>query len=497
MSTKSIVKSARIAIAAVLAVILAAVNLPFTAAAAVDDFFADDRLYYLVTSEGDGSAPGAVTAFFNESVDPATVTSITVPDVVKNGDNSYKVTEFANGAFNGCTSLETLDLSACTALTCLGEGMFFDCAKLASIILPCDFDKSLFEGTGVVPDEEDGYKIEYTLVSAGEENNVNTVTVLTGGKFTYVHDWKVNAKNYAEHICSKCSQKAGHTWQLNEENTEQHICTVCGYAEAHYSTMPTCSDTAECSVCGATFKKAPTGEHAWYVISDKIAATTAEYKCNTCQTIAELPIGVNDSDVSYNEKKLKTILQDPYKVLPDGTTLKTTLIDAGSARYNELLANLDATHKVENVVFFELDLYDARGAKISGILANKVRVLLQIPDGWDKEELEAVLVMDTGDLEFEESIVTIDGVDYLAFWTGHFSPYAMIDVKTDKDARNSSNNTNTNGTKKDTGKKSPVMGAPEYSYVPACLLASASAIALVCAVYTFTLYKKEKEKERE
>jgi hypothetical protein len=36
--------------------------------------------------------------------------------------------------------------------------------------------------------------------------------------------------------------------------------------------------------------------------------------------------------------------------------------------------------------------------------------------------------MNGGDVEFEESVITIDGIDYLALWTNHFSPYAMIDT---------------------------------------------------------------------
>ena len=60
-------------------------------------------------------------------------------------------------------------------------------------------------------------------------------------------------------------------------------------------------------------------------------------------------------------------------------------------------------------------------------LRDTVRVLFQIPNGWDKEELEAVLVRPDDDVNFEEDVETINDIDYLAFWTNHFSPYALID----------------------------------------------------------------------
>ncbi len=179
------------------------------------------------------------------------------------------------------------------------------------------------------------------------------------------------------------------------------------------------------------------------------------------QTAVE-EIGLSASSVNFNGQKLKTILQDPYKVLPEGVNLNCKSIEPGSARYNELLANLDDTHKVENVAFFEIELYNAKNEKISGEIAGKVRVLIQIPDGWDKKDLEAVLVMAGADVEFEESIITIDGVDYLAFWTNHFSPYVVIDKQTDSD-------------KADADKKSPATGNTDFVLITALTAATATA----------------------
>lgn len=452
-------KSAKAIVVFLVAALMVCAQLPFAALAAVDDFIEQGNLIYLVTEEGSGSDFGKVTAAFNENLDPARVTRITVPAAVTNKGKSYNVTELTANAFGGCTALKTLDLTACTELAAIGEGAFMDCAKLRSIKIPCNFNKDLFVNTGVVPNG-DKFTIEYTLM--GEEPT--TVTV-SSGKFSYTHDWKVNDKNYAEHKCSHCAAKESHQWVLNGENTAQHKCNKCGYAEAHYGGSANCEGIASCVACGNIYKTNTTGNHNWGVLPATIGDTAAEYECKTCEKVQTEEIGVGEDMANYNGQKLKIILQDPYKVLPEGVRINGTPIEAGSARYNELLVQMDNTRRIEHLAFFELELHNAKGEKISGEIAGKVRVLIQIPDGWDKEDLKAVLVMEGQDIDnFEESVITIDGVDYLAFWTDHFSPYALIDKKTAKENK----------------KTSPATGNSSYGALSA--LAAASAAALIGTV---------------
>lgn len=493
------VKSIRALIAFALAAILVCVNVPFTAMAAVDDVFEDGNLIYFVTAEGSGSAPGAVTAAFNENIDPKTVSSITIPGTVKNGSNSYSVTELINNAFAGCTALESLDMSECTGLSKIGVGTFCDCEKLTSISVPCNFNKDLFADTGVIPDGN-SYKIEYTAISNIEGGAPTTVTVVTGGTLNYVHDWKkdgsnaaqhkcsrcqvteahdwkVNDKNYAEHICTKCSAKEKHSWTPDKNNSAQHICTGCKYTEAHYGGTADCNGQAKCIACGKTYKKATAGKHSWEVRPETIGATSADYQCQTCKTVETQEIGADENEVNFKGQKLKLILQDPYKVLPDGAQLKSTAVEAGSARHNELLGQMDNIDDVLNLAFFELELYKPDGEKISGEIAGKVRVLMQIPDGWDKDDLQAVLVMEGVDMEFEESVITIDGVDYLAFWTNHFSPYALVEVSGEKSGGNSSESSG-----KNSKKTSPVTGNQDYAAISALTLASVAAVVIIFIV---------------
>ncbi|MCR4925937.1 MAG: leucine-rich repeat domain-containing protein [Clostridiales bacterium] len=451
------IKQIKALVSFLLVALLMAVSIPFAAMAAVDDCFESGNLMCLVTEEESGNTPGKVKAIFNENIDPATVTSLTVPGTVKHDGKTYCVTALMDGAFGDCTVMTTLDMSDCTALTSIGMYAFLGCEKLTSIIIPCNFNKDLFADSGVVVNGDN-----FTIENIAE----------SGGTFTYAHNWKPNEKNLAEHICTICGMKARHAWE-SSENSEEHICSCCHYAEKHYGGTPDSNGIAKCVACQAEYKtEASDAQHKWRVLPDSIGETSAEYKCETCQKVETRAIDSSKNEVKVNGQSLNLILQDPYKVLPDGTGLKTSTIEPSSSRYNELFTKLDDTHNIENIVFFEIDLLNGKGEQISGEIAGKVRILMPIPDGWDKEALEAVLIMPQGDVEFEESIITIDGVYYLAFWTSHFSPYAIIQVK------------------KET---TPATGDQSFGVMPS--------LALVVASSTFVAYdfynrKRKSEKQK-
>ncbi|MBQ8077833.1 MAG: leucine-rich repeat protein, partial [Eubacterium sp.] len=237
--SKATAKPIKALLSSLLVVLLITMSVPFTAMAAVDDFFEEGSLMFLVTSEESGSEDCTVMAAFNENLDPETITEIKVPGTVKHDGKTYSVTALMSSAFGSCTSLKSLDMSECTGLVSIGMSAFVDCEKLTSISIPCNFNKDLFQDSVVVPDG-DSYKIEYTAMGGLEEINPQTVTVVSDGKFTSVHDWKVNDKNYAQHKCTRCSKSGKHTWQADKNNASQHKCTVCQYAEAHYGGNADC-----------------------------------------------------------------------------------------------------------------------------------------------------------------------------------------------------------------------------------------------------------------
>ncbi len=497
VSSKATVKPVKALLSSLLAVLLITMSVPFTAMAAVDDFFEEGSFMFLVTSEESGSEDCTVMAAFNENLDPETITEIKVPGTVKHDGKIYSVTALTNSAFGSCTSLKSLDMSECTGLVSIGMSAFVDCEKLSSITIPCNFNKGLFQDTGIVT-SGDSFRIEYASLGNGDEGGGGSdITETSGGTFTYVHNWGkdssnaaqhkcsrcnkaeahnwvINDKNNAEHKCTECSAKERHTWQPDAGNPKQHKCKICDYAEAHYGGEANCGGKAKCVACGGEYQTAAQGGHQWEVIPSTIGDVSAEYKCETCKQTEEQSINTDGSSAEYNGRKLNIILQDPYKVLPDGTTIKSTSVESGSERYNELLAQLDNTYKFENIALFELELFNARQEKISGEIAGKVRVLIQIPDGWDKNDLEAVLITKDSDINFEESIITIDGINYLGFWTNHFSPYALIETATEKE---SDSGTSSEG--RDTSKTSPATGNSDFVLISALAAVSASAVIFI------------------
>lgn len=152
-----------------------------------------------------------------------------------------------------------------------------------------------------------------------------------------------------------------------------------------------------------------------------------------------------ETTVDYKNETLKVILEDKNKVLDDDNgELSVTLVEENSDRYKEILENLDdKKSEVEHRVFFDVVIYknkdDHKQGTYSKLENGKVNILFQIPKGWDKEELQAMLIhsMDTNDkgtdLAFDEEIVTKDGIDYLSFATDHFSPYALSDELSDEE----------------------------------------------------------------
>ena len=248
----------------------------------------------------------------------------------------------------------------------------------------------------------------------------------------------------------------------NSKCTAKHTCTVCG-KKVSETVVPSAATTATCTQKGtttytATFTKEglgtatkdvavdALGHNFEWVVTKEVTDTEdgmMEEICSRCgekrdeKVIPALGNGETkelDAYVTMNGQGLKLILQDPYEALPDGTKLVVNLAEPGSDRHNELSSQYDGQYNVENIAFFDINLLDLNDQKLPMPLSHKVRAIIQIPGGWDKEDLEAVLIASGADVEFEEKVVTIDGVDYLAFWTDHFSPYAMIDKLTDEEA---------------------------------------------------------------
>ena len=142
-----------------------------------------------------------------------------------------------------------------------------------------------------------------------------------------------------------------------------------------------------------------------------------------------------ETTVDVGGKKLAVFLLDPLRVLKKNDSdffgISVTYIKEGSARYDELMSQLDGDYPIEHINFFEVHPTINGKAKEGAI--DSVYMMYEIPEGWDESDLEMILVRDGDDQEFDEKVLEINGKKYLAMWKNHFSPYAMIDKLTDEE----------------------------------------------------------------
>lgn len=245
-----------------------------------------------------------------------------------------------------------------------------------------------------------------------------------------------------------------HSWNLlwigDDENGHYH---TCSYNDVHHSDIEhhnygeptyvwsndysTCTAERVCTKCGYKDSEqvVTTSETInvlnWQYSKEKIYTATFTKTGFEQQNKRELMM----CSTTLNEEEINCILQDPSSILSDDVYLKITAIEKDTDRWNELTWQLDYTYRIENLAFFEIELlYKNNDEPVRPMpLPENIRVLLQIPEVWDKENLETILVSSGVDREFEEEIVTIDSVNYIAFWTNHFSPYAVIDKLTEQE----------------------------------------------------------------
>lgn len=180
-----------------------------------------------------------------------------------------------------------------------------------------------------------------------------------------------------------------------------HKCSLCG---DEYWTDFTKDDTY-----AQTYM--PNGESVYHYSTNNGLAT-------------ETTVDVGDGQT------LRVFLQDPLDVLKKNDTdvlgINVEYIEEGSARYNELMSQIDGDHPVEHIKFFNV-YPTVNGVPVTGALDGSIYMEYEIPEGWDESDLEMILVQDGDDQEFDETVLEIDGKRYLAMWKNHFSPYAMID----------------------------------------------------------------------
>lgn len=129
------------------------------------------------------------------------------------------------------------------------------------------------------------------------------------------------------------------------------------------------------------------------------------------------------------DEKLNVGFVASYAVAPKDSEFTVDCFDATEDSHAEYLEHLDPLEDgrpVEHATIFDLSLKDSSGALISQFNGYG-KLYLQVPTGWDAEDLQAIFISSGDDEEFIEKLEIIDDVQYVTFITNHFSPYALVD----------------------------------------------------------------------
>lgn len=137
-------------------------------------------------------------------------------------------------------------------------------------------------------------------------------------------------------------------------------------------------------------------------------------------------------NVNIGGQDIKVGIRALSGIVEEGSNFIVEPVNHSTQEYRTYFEQLDDRNQVERVNFFNLGIKKPNGDFYT-TLDGYVTVYIQIPENWDEADLQAVFVSAGVDEQFQENFVTVDGIKYLSFNTNHFSPYAVIDLLTEKD----------------------------------------------------------------
>ena len=104
---------------------------------------------------------------------------------------------------------------------------------------------------------------------------------------------------------------------------------------------------------------------------------------------------------------------------------------------NKLNSNIDSKKNLDKSLFLDLNVINPSGTAYTN-LAGKVKIYIEIPEGWNKDLLKAIYITDADDEELVQNIEEIDGVYYLVFEISHFSNYGVLQYNVSESSANTS-----------------------------------------------------------
>lgn len=170
--------------------------------------------------------------------------------------------------------------------------------------------------------------------------------------------------------------------------------------------------------------------------------STAVKKYNAENLTARLDRdGSMDSD--YGNLKLK--IEAREGIFEYGSTFFCDRIEDPYV-IDELNSKLDKEYsdKLERILYFDIGVRDRNGVKYTEFKGEKIKIYVEVPNGWDKDEVLALFVRSLDDETFTDTqkLEVIDGITYLSFEIDHFSNYALFDPKEEENEHHENNEHN-------------------------------------------------------
>ena len=362
---------------------------------------------------------GVVYTLYDNS--SATVTGYTedlpehvlIPASVTVGGGVHRVTSIGANAFRNCASLLSVVSLSDSAFAWYGS--FAGCSSLRSVFLaPAHAADGAFDGCTSLRFAFRGSHGPWNSLPSGATLvNAGVSGVDSYGRVVLVP----KPDDFYDTPVTLCAHSAGPLCVLSDEFASVPVVTFV-------SDDDLLSDPGSLDALGGMYYVCSLDESASRTyVSYALAEGSSPYLYPDGTRISDSP-ATRSAATSFdvNGEVLDIILQDPLGVLSSPGDQLGVQVSPIS-----LPDDFDEDVDVEHAHSYQI-VPTVNGQPVSGQLAGKVRLLYKIPEGWDRSDLEAYLARAGEDVEFDERIETINGAEYLAFWTDHFSPYIFVDL---------------------------------------------------------------------
>lgn len=280
---------------------------------------------------------------------------------------------------------------------------------------------------------------EKSLVLQGKDGYGNDYNcpIISGGIFDVAIDASYCENGY-EPISMKNNQYSvcNHT-STERKNQKDASCTESGYTGDSY-----------CMKCGKEVKKGIEISALGHIISDWNSDEEIHWKecmregCSTIISETKSKHTIKDGKCEVCSRviplKIENVVDDKTNVkfeYTEGTLPKDIKLEVNKLSQSDIDSKIKTTlTDINKFEIFDINLL-RDGEKIQP--NGKVKVSLPITTGFDKSRLIVYRIEENNKIEYEVTVVTIDGKEFAQFETDHFSYYVLGETLKENNSSNS------------------------------------------------------------